>query len=81
MSGGTQIPLDFIILQKILYEKRYFFMKFIFMDLLRYRELSLKYRDLYTKAQKIIEENGYMYTLYFSGKYNKTLFMENFFFR
>ena len=65
MSGGTQIPLDFIILQKILYEKRYFFMKFIFMDLLRYRELSLKYRDLYTKAQKIIEENGYMHTLYF----------------
>ena len=55
MSGGTQIPLDFIILQKISYKK----------DIFEIRELTLKYRDLYTKDQNIIEENGYMYTSYF----------------
>ena len=54
-GGGTQIPLDFIILQKISYKK----------DIFEIRELTLKYRDLYTKDQNIIEENGYMYTSYF----------------
>ena len=41
--------------------KKDIFYEIHFYGLIEIRELSLKYRDLYTKDQNIIEENGYMY--------------------